>query len=145
MREKKWTSAPWSVCGKGDCSCGVISSADHPICIVESGEWGDIIPTLVPVGTKIEGIFKATMEKIVYGTIDPEEARANCTIIAAAPDLVEALEACAESLALCRDALGMCGHGDGRDRKADVEDIWGTDNALTAARQALARAYGEKG
>jgi hypothetical protein len=59
-----------------------------------------------------------------------------------APALVEALEACAEALDVCRGALGMCGDGDGKDHKADAEDMWGTGNALNAAKAALAAAYG---
>jgi hypothetical protein len=64
--------------------------------------------------------------------------QANCC----APALVEALEACAEALDVCRGALGMCGDGDGKGHKADAEDMWGTGNALNAAKAALAAAYG---
>jgi hypothetical protein len=36
----------------------------------------------------------------------------------------------------------MCGDGDGKDHKADAEEMWGTGNALNAAKAALAAAYG---
>ena len=64
-------------------------------------------------------------------------------LIAAAPELLEALEACAESLAFARDKLGMFGDGDDRDRKADTFDATGSFNALELARAAINKATGK--
>ena len=70
----------------------------------------------------------------------PYPRRSDARLIAAAPMLLEALQACAESLAFARDKLGMVGEGDGKDRKADTPDDIGSNAALVAARTAIAAA-----
>jgi hypothetical protein len=77
------------------------------------------------------------------GTDLNEMGEANARLIAAAPDLLEALIDCSEALALARDKLGMCGEGDGKDRKADAEDTIGSLSAFIAGRNAIAKAVGK--
>lgn len=74
-------------------------------------------------------------EKVAEGVRDH-----NARLIAAAPNLLEALNQCAEALAFARDKLGMCGEGDGADRRADAPDDIGSLPALIAARAAIAKA-----
>lgn len=71
------TPTPWSLCGDGDCSCLTLGSPNHPIAKFESGEWGDEYPAMRQVGASQENRYEAYMERIGYGTIDPEVARAN--------------------------------------------------------------------
>lgn len=69
---------------------------------------------------------------------DPQTTqKANCLLLAAAPALAEALQACAESLAFARAKLGMCDEGDGKDHRADAPDDIGSARALAGARTAL--------
>lgn len=89
----RFTPGPWKTCHE-KCTCGIVSVDDHPICTVEHGEWGDTFPAirLVPGTTSIEGKYEAYIERIGYGSIDPETAKANTRLISAAPDLYEALK-----------------------------------------------------
>lgn len=74
---------------------------DHPVADVISGEWGDSYPALrlvdsdgnatTPGGLDVKA--GAYMERSAYGSVDPEEARANAKLIAAAPEMLEALRA----------------------------------------------------
>ena len=89
------SAGPWRGCKDGDCSCGMIWSVpgDHPVATVESGPWGDTWPALrsfdngnMP-GTAVE----AYMERSDYGEVDPDVAKANARLIAAAPDMLEQL------------------------------------------------------
>jgi hypothetical protein len=98
--ESKLTKGPWHVCDgnksiKGICSCMSISCADHPIATVERGEWGDHYPSLRWVkGTgSLDRKVEAYMEFTGYGSIPDEEAVANAHMLAAAPELLEALKA----------------------------------------------------
>jgi len=56
--------------------------------------------------------------------------------------LIEALEEVSEQLELSLQRLGCCGNGDGKDRKADVDDFGGYES-LATARQAIAKARGK--
>ena len=89
----KFTKGPWKVCGKGDCPCNTVGSDHHPIATVESGEWGDSYPAIRLIGTSLEHKYEAYIERMNYGRIDKEEAKANLHLIAAAPALYEALQA----------------------------------------------------
>lgn len=72
----KGSRGPWTACRDGVCSCKTIGGFDEPIAKVQVGEWGD------------EPGFP-------YGEVSEEVARSNGRLIAAAPDLLEALiEAC---------------------------------------------------
>lgn len=78
--------------------------------------------------------------------------KANAHLIAAAPDMAEALEACIASLERADTAEGVCCCGDSMDRHSDpmscghspvdMGDYYAS-NALEAARAALAKARGE--
>ncbi len=88
---------PWSACHDGKCSCGFISTADHPVAKVESGEWGDDYPAvkIVPserglTGTSFE--VTAYMEQVGYGRIDPEVAQQNAQLIAMSPEMLVLLQ-----------------------------------------------------
>lgn len=103
----KFTKGPWRSCNDGDCSCMVIwggeatedNDGTHPVARVESETWGDSYPAIRNVdgggmsGTKAE----AYLEHIVYGTIPEEMAKANAKLIAAAPDLFNALSVLADA------------------------------------------------
>lgn len=91
--KRDWTPGPWTACHNGDCPCKTVSSAHHPIAEITSGDWGDDYPAIRLVGdSTIDQKAEAYMEQITYGRIDPNTARANARLIAAAPDLYEALE-----------------------------------------------------
>lgn len=64
----------------------------------------------------------------------PEHGPSNARLIAAAPDLLEALEACAESLAGCDEAL---------DQMAGVGG-YKPDSAIAQARAAIGKAQGKQ-
>lgn len=99
-----FTPGPWSTCQKGDCSCGMVGSEHHPICTVESGEWGDMWPA-IRVEPGIGGKAEAYMERSTYGTIEKETAKANARLIAAAPDLYESGEKLCNEIAAI---IGIC-------------------------------------
>lgn len=93
MSETKHTPGPWNACRKGHCDCNHISSANHPVAKVISGDWGDDYPTIRLVGTSsLDQKAEAYMEQITYGSISKEMAIANSQLIAAAPDLLQCLE-----------------------------------------------------
>jgi hypothetical protein len=88
------TPGPWTICCDGKCTCKMVGCSDHPIAKVISGEWGDEYPSVRLVGTssldiKAEGF----MEMIGYGSVHEDVATANARLIAAAPDMYEALRA----------------------------------------------------
>ena len=87
---------PWQTCRNGECRCGAIWTVlgDHPVANVIIGEWGDEYPSLEIEGpeTSFDGMtIKPKMEKIVYGSLGKETAAANARLIAAAPELLNAL------------------------------------------------------
>src|SRR3990167_3550702 len=38
--------APWHACRDGECKCKQLWTADHPVAVIEAGEWGDEYPAL---------------------------------------------------------------------------------------------------
>jgi hypothetical protein len=105
MKADSWTAGPWSVCvSDGDDGgahfCGCVSGADHPVATVTNGEWGDDYPTIRLEGGSLDRKAVAVMEQITYGTVPRNMALANARLIAAAPDMVEALRLCQRTLAL---------------------------------------------
>jgi hypothetical protein len=79
----KASEGPWSSCNHGKCSCKMVSTGDHPIAKVESGEWGDEWPSIRIVGdTSFDRKAEAFMEMSAYGSIDEKTARANAQLIA---------------------------------------------------------------
>jgi hypothetical protein len=127
-----FTPGPWKACNEGKCSCLRVWStvADHPVCKVESGEWGDDYPSLRFTKETGAGSIGATvepyMEFIPYGSIDQIVAEANAHLIAAAPDLLEALKAVVGEMRREHDA------GDGHFSTSQV----------VAAEAAIAKATG---
>lgn len=95
MSEQKFTPGPWSLCGseRGVCQCFTVSCGDHPIAHVEHGTWGDSYPAIrqKPGTNKLDLEYEAYMECIDYGSIDEEYAKGNARLIAATPDMLEAL------------------------------------------------------
>lgn len=93
-----FTAGPWSVCGadRGVCQCVTILSKHHPIATAVSGAWGDNYPSLRFVEDSGEGSIgakiEAYMEQITYGEVPEAVAKANARLIAAAPDMYEALK-----------------------------------------------------
>lgn len=125
-----FTPGPWRECGhdRGGCQCGQVWSvaADCPVATVESGEWGDEYPAV----REVDGKCEAYMERIGYGIVPEDAARANARLIAAAPDLLSALRLCEAVLTRQKWIEGG----------PDPEAI-----AMTAARAAIARAQREDG
>jgi hypothetical protein len=88
------TPGPWTACQDGKCKCKHVNSENHPIAHIICGEWGDEYPDIRLVERK-DGIGKhaeAYIEKMVYGSVDPDFAEANARLIAAAPALLAACE-----------------------------------------------------
>lgn len=83
--DQKHTPGPWSACGDGECSCKTVTCGDFPIARITHGDWGDEYHSMRPVGGSIEGKFESYMERIVYGHVSEPVARANASLIAAAP------------------------------------------------------------
>jgi hypothetical protein len=91
----KHTPGPWSVCGedRGVCQCVTIWSetADCPVATCKIGAWGDSYPSIRltdPIGSAGQKA-EAYMEKIEYGSIPDEMAKANAILIALAPEMLE--------------------------------------------------------
>lgn len=95
------TPTPWKLCNAGECPCLTISCPDHPIAKVESGEWGDEYPAMRQVGASLENKYEAYMERIAYGSIDRETARANAELIVKAVNNHDALVKALEEIANC--------------------------------------------
>lgn len=119
-----YTKGPWEWC---DCpvNCGFIHSGDQQVAQVTFGNWGDEYATLKQEGTSIEGRFQAVTDMIVYGSVPVDEAKANARLIAAAPDLYEALQGLIDALPSAEE-MAATGQVEGP--------------GLVAARAALAKA-----
>lgn len=89
--KKLYTKGDWHACRDGKCKCKTVRGDNHPICVVEAGEWGDSYPTLKVEGPSMDRTAKAVMEFTPYGKIPEEEAIANAVLIALAPKLVDEL------------------------------------------------------
>jgi len=88
------TPGPWNVCGadRGVCQCMTVLCSDYPIAKVVSGDWGDDYPAIRLTGySTLDAKAEAYMAQMTYGRIDEKTAKANARLIAAAPDLLEAL------------------------------------------------------
>lgn len=120
------TPGPWIACGedRGGCECGHVWSvtADAPVATVERGVWGDCYPVIK------DG--SAVMETVEYGVVPEPEAAANARLIAAAPDLLEALVDTLDSYVSLVEC-GDCGSWD-----PEQEDH------VRKARAAIAKATG---
>jgi hypothetical protein len=90
--ETKWTPGPWHACKSGNCKCGFVSCDDYPVAKVTRGEWGDTWPSIRIVGeTSLDLKAEPFMDGCMYGSVNDETAIANAKLIAAAPDMAEAL------------------------------------------------------
>lgn len=85
------TPGPWEYCCD---KCHTIMSKTGPVADITSGVWGDTYPKirLLEGHSDIEGKYEVYIKKIAYGEIDPDVAKANAYLIAAAPDLLSCLE-----------------------------------------------------
>lgn len=99
----KYTIGPWRACNKGKCVCGQIWSepADFPVATVTTGKWGDEYPR---IRLTDDNKAEAYMEMIEYGEVPKEMAEANAHLIAASPDLLDALKEAKEII--------RCWHGE---------------------------------
>lgn len=80
----KRTRGPWKACRKGECPCLNLWCDDHPIAKFESGEWGDTYPAIrLTDEPSMARKAEAYIEKMTYGTIDQEVAKANIQFIVA--------------------------------------------------------------
>ncbi len=86
------TPGPWHTCREGKCSCFTVMSDHHPVAQITHGDWGDEYPAIRLVGPSLDQRAEAYMEQITYGSVGDAAARANWRLIAAAPDLLEALK-----------------------------------------------------
>ena len=83
------TLGPWSVLA----DTNQIWCADYPVAEVTWGKWGDDYPSIRLVGPSLQLKAEPYMDRIEYGEIFEDTARANARLIAAAPDLLAALKA----------------------------------------------------
>lgn len=84
----EFTPGPWKVC----CAkCLSVLCNDFPVAEITRGDWGDEYPA-IRVENGIGGKAEAYTEMIEYGHVAEDVALANAYLIAAAPDLYEALE-----------------------------------------------------
>ena len=95
MSEPKFTKGPWSLCGaeRGGCCCFTVGSPHHPIADITHGEWGDeyVNIRLIDNPNGITKLAEAFMDHSWYGEVPDEQARANGYLIAASPEMYEAL------------------------------------------------------
>lgn len=68
----------------------MVSCKYYPIATVECGEWGDEYPSIRLIGGSLDRKAEAYMDRIGYGKIPEDVARANAFLISAAPDLYTA-------------------------------------------------------
>ena len=87
------TPGTWTACYGGGGRDVVVMCEDYPVAIVTSGEWGDEFPNirLRPREDGMGSHAEAFTEMIVYGDVGKEIAKANARLVAAAPDLLDAL------------------------------------------------------
>lgn len=92
------TPGPWRACRQGECTCGTVWSlpSDFPVCTARD---------------RVAVVHKemADAPDMVYATIPREEAQANARLIAAAPDMLEALRWYADQLCEHGQAFEGCG------------------------------------
>jgi hypothetical protein len=82
----------WQLCNDGRCPCLTIMARDYPVAKVTCGPWGDDYPAIRLVGTSsLEMKAEPYMEQITYGEVSKELALSNARLIAAAPDMLQAL------------------------------------------------------
>jgi hypothetical protein len=129
----KHTPGPWHSCRKGECPCMFVWCDDHPVARVECGEWGDEYPNIRIVGESLEAKAEPFIDRIAYGSVAEGTAAANARLISAAPELLEALQACAKWMEETR-ACGDCGNWE-----------WSEDSEYNKALAAIAKAVGQGG
>jgi hypothetical protein len=77
-----------------------VMSDDDSVATITCGDWGDKWPAirLITGYGMNDTAAEAYMEKTVYGSVPVEQAEANARLIAAAPDLLDALRECRTDL-----------------------------------------------
>lgn len=97
MSEAKHTPGRWRACREGECRCGMIWSTGQDVMIVTA--YGE-----KEHGVKQFAIAAAHRDSgdaadLVYSVVPAPEQAANARLIAAAPELLAACEACRTELA----------------------------------------------
>lgn len=110
---------PWKACQNGECPCGHTWSIpdDFPVCTVLNEGGINVRHAVAIVHTHM-----ADAPDIIYATLSAERAKANLHLIAAAPELFEALKALCEV------------YEHGADNEQHENDV--LDDALAALRAA---------
>ena len=74
----------------------------------------------------------------IWGAVEEKETTPNAKLIAAAPELLEALISVSECLNLYAAQLGI--HVEGSTMKSDSDDIYGAITALKQSREVIEKA-----
>lgn len=128
MNESKYTSGPWT-------RDGLLVYALYQIS-AKQGAWNNRFTAQIEYRQGCSGTGE------IYGC-PIEEAQANARLIAAAPDLLEALERCEQILAFFTDEGNWrIGHALDANSGSFCGTIVGSE-AFTAARAAIAKAKGQ--
>ena len=89
----KHTPGLLRLCNDGECPCLQIWAPDHPVAVVEHGEWGDSYPALRLVGgTSFDMKVEAYTEHINYGEIPDETSKADAQRLVACWNACEGMD-----------------------------------------------------
>ena len=92
IENEKWTLC--EVTYGNICQCFQIGDDHGPVCKVTNGKWGDDYAAIRLVGdSSLDQKAEAYMEQLTYGEISLELAQRRAVLIAASPELLNALKA----------------------------------------------------